>query len=101
MGHDPVMDEVYAANEALAARHAYDVDAMAAAIDAGVSWEPKIKAARAVRTADRRFERLVDDPILRELREVRAQLMAEAGGDLGEYIRRVHEKAQGLLGKSA
>lgn len=38
-----------------------------------------------------------EDPIMQELREIRRQLMAEAGGDLGKFIERARRDAPRLL----
>jgi hypothetical protein len=84
------MNELYANKEALAARHHFQLDKLVEAIESGPSWQPAKKSPRIIRTAQKRFEQVIDDPIIRELREVRRQLLAEAEGDLSKRPQPAH-----------
>jgi hypothetical protein len=82
MALDPSVQELYAAREALAARHNYDLSAIVADIESGPSWQPVKRPARALKTAQLRFDRLVDDPIIREIRAIREKIMCDNGFDI-------------------
>ncbi len=80
---DPIMSELYATKESLAAKHHFDLHALAESFRRSPSWKPVKKPARIIRTAKERLKRLTqEDEILRELRAVKEAIAAENGYDV-------------------
>ncbi len=83
MKNDPIMAEVYAAKETLAVRFGGDVHALAASFRRLPPWEPRVRPARPIRTAQARLKWLTDPgEIIREVRRVKARIAEENGYDV-------------------
>jgi len=97
---DPVLRELYATKEAFAAKYNYDLHALAESFRRSPTWKPVKRPARSLRTAEERIKRLTEEnKILKELRQVRRELLAEAGDDLRKVLERADREAPKLLAK--
>ena len=95
MNRDPIMGELYAAKEALAAKYNFDLHALAEAFRRSPSWTPVTRPARPIRTAQERLRRLTDPgDIIRELRKVKEQIAAASNYDIRKMADAARKLAQ-------
>jgi len=83
MKSDPILAELYAAKESLAAKYGSDLHALAEAFRHSPAWKPVKRPARLIRTAQRRLRTLTDPgDLMREVRKIKEQIAAENGYDV-------------------
>ena len=92
MSSDPILDELYAAKETLAANCGGDLHALAESYRRSPTWTPVKRPARPMKTAQARL-RILTDPgdEIRELRKIKEQIAAENDYDIrkiGEAVRK-------------
>jgi len=92
MSRDPILEEAYAAKEALAAKYNFDLHALAEAYRHSPAWVPKRRPARPISSAQARLRRLTDPgDEIRELRKIKEKNAAENDFDVHKIAQAVRK----------